>query len=272
LVQRFGGPEYDAYVGTSSGAILALAYASIGIPETRQMLWAIRGDPDIYVSGGTWGSVRAVMGARGGFHDPRPIHAMLRAVHARRRKRGPMAVVGAVALGPGSSIVGRIDDADFPDIVMASSSVAPFFPPQRVRGEMCVDWGVRDFAPIARAMSLGATSIDVYLSKPLQIQPVPGATWTALDAMAREIDIMGHEIMMGDLEAAALRNELVRAGQPWKPGDVEVRVRVIAPEGASYSRLPPARDYLDFSPRHYAALAAVGARVYSLAEAVAARG
>ena len=251
--------RYRAFVGTSSGAILALGLrdgSDAALEATGRMLYAIRRDEDVSTGGGWLDLVGVVVGRRPALRDPSPVLRRLRAAWDPEAP-GVRVRVGAVGLGAGGSRVVDYYAWRFPEWVLASSSVPPWFPPVELEGDRWVDWGVSDFAAIGAALDMGCREIDVVLSRPLQRMPeVPPKGMLA--TIGRMIGVMSHEVMLGDLREADRRNRLIGAGRPVSAGDEAVRVRVMAPTPRQYADLPATRDYLHFDPRKYDAMRAIG--------------
>jgi NTE family protein len=107
--------------------------------------------------------------------------------------------VGAVNYKTGEYESADQNDPDIRAWVAASSSFPVFFPLEKIRGQWYTDGGVRDVIPVADAIKLGATHIDVIATTPLA-----GTTTDKIDPIIgqimRNIEIQSKEIQEDDLE------------------------------------------------------------------------
>ena len=265
---------YRIFCGTSSGAILAMSLASIGLDDTRDLLMKIT-NADVY-KGRRWTTLFTALmgiGARRGIYDPSPILGVLeRNWHPKRAEMyGSMLSVRAVGLHSGRSRVWRFGpgavDKGIPRATLASSSIAPFFPAVIIDGDAYVDGGVRDFAGIGDAIDWNASAIDVIWSRPLSLERWAGDNRAGMDSTLRQIGILAFEVSLRDLEQAHRINREVEAGRTDKR---HVPITIYAPTEGQYRNLPGTEDYLDFNRRNYGQMRRLGERMrrYSLPEAI----
>jgi predicted patatin/cPLA2 family phospholipase len=117
----------------------------------------------------------------------------------------------------------------------ASASFPAFFEPAVVGDELCTDGGVRDVAPIGRALDLGAADVDVILcSDPAHVEEWKSTMPGVLPYMLRAADLMSTEVLMNDVKICLLKNRLPEYGH--------VNLRVLKPTR-------PLGDSFDFSPK-----------------------
>lgn len=88
-----------------------------------------------------------------------------------------------------------------------SASYPVFFEPGELDGVLYTDGGLRDIAPLKHALEMGATHVDVILTS----DPNPPDGWEtdgkkSLDYAFRTLDIMGKEILVGDVRTCQDRN------------------------------------------------------------------
>jgi len=138
----------------------------------------------------------------------------------------------------------------FPEFVYGSASFPFFFRPIKIKGDEWTDGGVRNVTPLGEAIRLGADEIDVVLCS----VPGKGSKWksprwpSGLSYVPRIIDIMSTEIVLGDLRAAGLKNQLAELGESYK----QVRIRLQHPAESLID------NSLNFSPSEVRRMREVG--------------
>jgi len=190
------GRDYDLVVGVSTGALSALVLGQdSNFLTAAKRLWAhyeaIKGPKDIYKSRSLWGKLR------GGLYSLKPLRKKIVAEVARdgfsRTTR-----VGVVNLETGEfKLVGPMDIC-FVDYVLASCSFPPYFPPVKIWGRPYMDGGLRNIAPVQAAIDAGATTIDLVLASPSNLDSWKPSGWT-WDIAGRAVSIAVNEVYRGDL-------------------------------------------------------------------------
>lgn len=221
------GREYQAFCGVSVGALnaalLAQYSAQRGLEAAGALLeiWqSIRDDGDVYRAR-FLGKLASLWSPS--VYDSSPLRQLVRK-HLdvqRLRSSGKFLRVGAVSLTSGRYQLFGERDPDIVEGVLASSAFPGMFEPIEVRGELWTDGGVREITPLAAAIELGATEIDVVMCSPEGVQRGFDRTPNVLQIAERTVDIMSEEISEGDLKLCRAYN-LSAAHRP-------VRVRVIRP-------------------------------------------
>jgi NTE family protein len=141
------------------------------------------------------------------------------------RASGRQVRVGAVNINTEEIKLVSQKSERFSEFVYASASFPFFFRPKRIKEHEWTDGGVRNVTPLGEAIRLGADEIDVILCS----VPGQGAHWdsprwpSGLLYVARLIDIMSTEIVLGDLKEAGLKNQLAELGKPYK--HVKIRLQ-----------------------------------------------
>jgi NTE family protein len=176
--------------------------------------------------------------------NSQPLHKFIRK-HLdtdKIRTSGRQLRVGATGLNGGTYTTWTERDEDLVEGVLASSAFPAFMLPVKTRGQWWIDGGVRDVTPLADAIKLGATEIDVIMCDTGNPKPVEGKL-TALNIAATAIDTALCEVEVWDLKVAELYNALVAAKVPGYENKRQVTVRVIKPQQ------PLLKDSLDFDPK-----------------------
>jgi NTE family protein len=210
------GVRVDIAVGTSTGAIQALAVAQDDIPKLVAFWSALRRNSDIYVKK-PLGPAGAIFGADS-LYEAKGLRRLLKqaADEPRLRATGKKLRLGVVNLGTGAF---RTIDETVPGIhnwVYASCAMPVFFEPLTTRAangteEQWVDGGVRDVTPLDSALELNPRGVLVIRAAPL---PGPGAVRTYPDLVQiglRAVGILQSEVERNDLGTATLINDLIAA-------------------------------------------------------------
>ena len=210
------GVSVDIAVGTSTGAIQALAVAQDDIPRLVELWSGLRRNSDIYVKR-PFGPAGAIFGADS-LYEAKGLKKLLKQASDPQRLRasGKALRLGVVNLGTG---VFRTIDETVPDMhewVYASCAMPVFFDPLKTRAadgteEQWVDGGVRDVTPLDDALKLNPRGVIVVRTGP---PPRPGPVRTFPDLVQiglRAVDILQSEVSANDLANATLINDMIAA-------------------------------------------------------------
>ncbi len=249
------GRDYDILCGVSVGAlnVSVLSQAPLGKPEaafTKLLeMW------DRVENRSIWKHwlipYVGVLWNRSVFNSS-PLHEWVRKETDLEaiRSSGREVRVGAVNLNTEQyRMVDQWSD-HFPEFVYASASFPFFFKPLAFNGEEWTDGGVRNVTPLGAAIEMGADEIDVIVLS----RPGVGGHWNSprwpsgLLYVARLIDIMSTEIVLGDLKEAGLKNRLAELKEPYK----NVKIRVQTPSQGLTS------NSLDFTPSELVRMREIG--------------
>lgn len=246
------GISYDGFCGASVGAINAAFLAQfekrheVEAATQLDMLWRGLSTPRVYrkwYHGLLW--YLPVLWKPSLF-DSSPLHEFLRSNLSARRLRdsGKLLSVGAVSKSTGEYGIWHGTDPDIVDGVLSSSAFPLFLTPIETRNDVWQDAGARETTPLADAIHLGATEIDVLCCSPLKVRARAPRLGHAIDNGLQELDVAFSEIERGDIAAAQLWNALAAAKHPLalRRGRREVKLRVLRPTQELL------RNPLDFSP------------------------
>lgn len=210
------GVRIDIAVGTSTGAIQALAVAQDDIPKLLALWSGLRRNSDIYIKR-PLGAAGALLGSRS-IYDARGLKRLLRdaADEDRLRASGRKLRLGVVNLGTG---IFRTIDESVPGIdnwVYASCAMPVFFEPLKTRDsagreEQWVDGGVRDVTPLDSAMELNPRGIIIVRASPKPRPGTPRTYGNLIDIGLRAVSILQSEVSMNDLANATLINDMIAA-------------------------------------------------------------
>jgi NTE family protein len=198
------GISPDLVIGTSAGALNAVAYASDPTPaglRRLEALWlTLRRRQVAGISPGTL--FRALLGRRDGLFDAQPLEQLLRTgLVARRLEATPIpAHVVATELRTGEPIV--LSGGDTATALLASAAFPGIYPPVMRDGVRLVDGGVAADIPILQAEALGATTSYV----------LPAAGSDDRGAPPRGPLAMAYRALEQILEATARRDSLAARG------------------------------------------------------------
>lgn len=210
------GVRIDIAVGTSTGAIQALAVAQDDIPKLLALWSGLRRNSDVYLKR-PLGAAGALLGSRS-IYDARGLKRLLRdaADEDRLRASGRKLRLGVVNLGTG---IFRTIDESVPGIdnwVYASCAMPVFFEPLKTRDsagreEQWVDGGVRDVTPLDSAMELNPRGIIIVRASPKPRPGTPRTYGNLIDIGLRAVSILQSEVSMNDLANATLINDMIAA-------------------------------------------------------------
>jgi NTE family protein len=133
--------------------------------------------------------------------------------------------VGAVSLADGTYRTFTDKTLDILGGVLASSAFPGMFEPIEVDGRMWIDGGVREMTPLASAISMGATHIDVVMCHQKAIPVLVDKDPSAFQILVRTVQILMSEIIENDLRICGRINDLVNLGADWDHRYIEVKVQ-----------------------------------------------
>lgn len=236
------GIDYDAFVGTSVGAInsACLAQAAPGklkeqYQRLREMWWDLENDR-IYKK---WflGELAALW--KPSVYCAEPLRQLILDYlnYDMLKKSGRKLRVVACSWKTGQKVVATEETPDLEKWVYASASEPVFFDPAEIDGELYTDGGLREIAPVGEAIKLGADEIDVIVTS----DPTRPFDWDTkgkhtIQYAMQSVSVMTDEILLNDIRVCELKNRLAAHGEPYK----KVKIRLLKPSRG-------VGDSLDFS-------------------------
>lgn len=129
---------------------------------------------------------------------------------------------GAVSIDTGGIVYSPADPGTAASVVqyiIASTQEPIGMPLYPVDGHPFCDGGVRDLAPLKRAIKLGASQIVCVACQPADVGPL-GSDFNrgdAFDLVSRVLEIITNELLNGDLETLVETNQLLAEVNPTIP-------------------------------------------------------
>ena len=140
---------------------------------------------------------------------------------------GIQARVCAINLRTGLKTYVGSDEPEFLQAVLASAAEPFLMPAVHVRGDIHVDGGLAEIAPLAEAIRLGATRIVCVVCQPEKVAVVKANWGDTCALIGRLTTIAGNEIVNNDLARCRAINAAVAQGAA--PGKRHIAVTVIRP-------------------------------------------
>lgn len=236
--------DYDIITGISVGALngsyLSMFNRGDGNSAARGLLniWKKVNDRAIYKK---WFFGRLAALWRPSVYNSKPLQNLLDENLDTKlmRSSGKKLIVGAVSMTTGRYRTWDESDDDIVDAVKASSAFPGMFLPVEIDGEVWVDGGIREVAPVNDAIQAGATHIDVILNQPREL-PVRSADTSAVGSISRIFETMLSEATSNDLKRVELYNEILRYQH--LEGKKHIHLNVLEPKRVLI------QDALNFSP------------------------
>lgn len=199
-------------VGTSTGAIQALAVAQQDIDGLLDVWKSIKGNGDIYKERA--GPLLSALFGEKALYDAAPLRRLLKAFAKpdRLSASGIALRLGVVSLQSGEF---RTIDESVPGIynwVYASCAMPTFFDPlQTSDKQQWVDGGVRDVTPLGSALELNPSGVIVVRASPM-INPASSKFFEGLVPIGlRSAALLQSEVSRNDLANTALINDMLAA-------------------------------------------------------------
>lgn len=188
------GIKPDVIIGTSVGAINALAYSCLGGEELAKRWGNVTGTGG-YLSISWWDILRL----RGGIYNLNKLREKLEGIKSSSPPSIPFySVVSDLRIGNIDYI--HSSDPRMMDGVLGSASM----PVQMVPVNGWIDGGIREQVAVKKAVDLGATKIYVIPNNPLRDNPdlVEEPKWI-WDILLRSTDILTHDVFVNDFGVVA---------------------------------------------------------------------
>jgi NTE family protein len=155
-----------------------------------------------------------------GLLDNAPLRELIEAnIEVDNLRASPVKLkVGAVDIQDGGIVYADPSFDYFLDYIMASSAIPILMPVVKIGGNpkmAFLDGGMRDVAPIKKAVRDGATEIVCVACHPYQMQGYPFHYGNLLALVDRAMDITVNEIVNNDIEWAQYLNALLPGDRQW---------------------------------------------------------
>jgi len=228
------GTDYDIMCGVSVGAlnVAGLGHVPLGQPklaiETLRSFWLNDlKTSSVYKRWFPFGRLHSLW--LKSVYDSRPLQKLVRSTYdaTKIQSSGKRIAVGATCLDTGESRYALENEDNFVEWVIASASYPIFLLPVEINGQLWTDGGVRSVTPLAQAVHMGATEIDVIMCSNPWLQN----TWSSdrlaaiPEQMIRVVDLMTDQIMRYDLQIVGLKNEEADLSERYR----NVKIRLVMP-------------------------------------------
>lgn len=206
-VMKFKGVKPDVMYGTSVGSINACGFSHLQPDEVLELWRSLKSNGDVlYPNGIQWLWNWWRIFSKTGLYSMKPLRKKITAVVNQFEPFIPAysCFVNLNSEEPICSYVGNMDGNKqaYIDSVIKSSAI----PLMMETCEDCVDGGVRDQTPLAKAIEDGCTDIHVFLTNPVHGRYI--GPWTSktkifpwFGVLQRAVDdVMCNEIFISDLK------------------------------------------------------------------------
>jgi NTE family protein len=277
------GLDFQIFCGTSVGALNASFLAQARFDErpreslnrlkvafrSLRRIWLehITGNHSVYRERPL--GIGGIVGGADSLYDPEPLADLL------NRYLRPQALAQSqrllkiqyVVLETGELRTVDSHDPHIVQHVLASATMPFFFPPVQLQGEHLVDGGLRDVTPLGAAFQADPPPDEIYViyASPFFLEPAefsdpwPGLRVSALDYLARGVEILSEEVYQTDIRGALRFNSLkkhweqIKSLLPAEHPSVQEIDRVLQPlRYAEILEVQPEqyiiRNALNFSP------------------------
>ena len=205
------GVKPKIVVGTSTGAIQALAVAQDDVTALVEVWLSLKGNSDIYrkrevLSG-------AIFGANA-IYDAKPLQSLLKKFYKPERvaASGIELRLGVVSLQSRQFQTIGQNASQLDRWVYASCAMPVFFDPLKTPDkQQWVDGGVRDVTPLGSALRLNPSGVLVIRASPAPKTPEVKTYTNFIEIGLRAVGILQSEVSMNDLENANLINDALAA-------------------------------------------------------------
>lgn len=205
------GVKPKIVVGTSTGAIQALAVAQDEVGALVDTWLSLKGNGDIYKKRDALAG--AIFGANA-IYDAKPLQALLKKFYKPERitASGVELRLGVVSLQSGQFQTIGQNAGQLDWWVYASCAMPVFFDPLKTSDkQQWVDGGVRDVTPLSTALKLNPSGVLVIRASPAAKTSKPKNYSNFIEIGLRAVGILQSEVSLNDLENATLINDALAA-------------------------------------------------------------
>jgi len=203
------GIRPDFISGISVGSLNATMWAQEENLDMLEDLWrGIKGNSDIYRK--NWLKPCKLYRS---LYDNKPLKRKIeKYVDTEKLKNSPIELqIGVVQLQSGDYFIIDRFNADFKEILLASTAIPVVFPAVNWQDYKYVDGGVRNVAPLKQAIDFGCTTIYIFHCYSLEIVPAKKEIKNLVDIGIRTFAIMYNEILKNDIRSVERINRAIKA-------------------------------------------------------------
>lgn len=151
--------------------------------------------------------------------------------------------VGAVAVGSGKYLEYSDQDPNIKNAVKASAAFPVFFRPVKFNNDWHVDGGVKEVAPLSKAIRMGAEHITIINTGPLESTAIKAKDLSFIEYPLRMIELQGDEVVRNDLREFIETNEMIGSGQLTNTNKKYIEYKYIEPDAVL------THNALEFDPK-----------------------
>jgi NTE family protein len=211
--------EFDIITGLSVGALNGSFLAQYNKNELKQAisdlmdLWETINNDSIRKSWKPFGFVHYLW--KKSLYDSSPLEDLVDECLDYEKLRTSDIVLNVSTQAVGSGIYRNFcgQDPEIKDAVKASAAFPVFLKSVKINGDLYVDGGVGEIAPLRHAIGLGATHITIINTGPLDSIKINPHDISFLELPMRTIELQGDAIVKDDLREFVETNELLRTGK-----------------------------------------------------------
>lgn len=190
------GYKPDVIYGTSVGSLNAAGYSHVGITGLHSIWKSLKKTSDIFKFNWTF-----FLFLTSGLYNAKPLKKLLEKITLNPPNINAYSC--KVSLETGEIAYTHCAEADYIESTVASCSIPVFN--DDING--WVDGGVREQAPLKRAIQDGADEIVVILCNPITKDPVYYKKSNWFNNLLRTTELLSHEIFLNDIQNCIWYNE-----------------------------------------------------------------
>lgn len=213
------GEEYDIITGISVGALNGSFLAQYNKEDLKaavtdlHVMWLNINNERIRKNWKPFGFLHYLWTKS--LYDSRPLHELVdKSLNLKRLQNSNIELnVGAVAVGNGLYREFSGKDPKIKEAVKASSAFPVFLNPVKIERDIYVDGGVKEVAPLAKAIKMGADHITIINTGPIKSSKIEAETLSFIEYPLRMVELQGDEILRNDLSKFLETNEQIKSGK-----------------------------------------------------------
>ncbi len=211
--------EFDIITGISVGALNGAFLAQYNKEDLKKAvedlweLWLKIDNKRIRKSWKPFGFVHYLW--EKSLYDSSPLENLIEESLNLDKLKNSNITLSVTARAVGSGVYKKFcgQDSEIKNAVKASAAFPVFLKPVEIEGDLFVDGGVGEVAPLRHAIGLGATHITIINTGPLNSITINPYDISFLELPMRVVEIQGDAIVKDDLREFIETNELLRTGK-----------------------------------------------------------